>query len=207
MYNLTVPVFEKSLGNMSAILDKTAKHCTETRIDPAVLMSARLYPDMLPFTRQILIACDHAKGASARLAGVEVPKYDDNEQTFDELKARIVKVLAFVKSLNASQFDGSESRTITITLRGEPINFVGLFYLTSFALPNFTFISRPPTTFCAITACLREVRFHGSIPDLSFPRRRESTALSRTTPGPRGRGDDITVFTIGRHEQNRFRSP
>ena len=139
MYDLTVPVFEKFLGNMSAILDKTAKHCADNKIDPAVLLSYRLYPDMLPFTRQILIACDFAKGAGARIAGVEVPKYDDNEATIDELKARIAKTVAFIKSLPPAQFDDSETRPIAIPLRGETLNFTGQSYLTNFVLPNFYF--------------------------------------------------------------------
>ena len=139
MYELTVPVFSKYLGNMSAILDKAAAHCAERKIDPVVLTSARLFPDMLPFTRQITIAGDFAKGSSARLAGVEVPKYDDTETTFDELKARIAKTVAFVKALPEGAFADAESRVITITLRSEALNFGGLSYLNTFVLPNFYF--------------------------------------------------------------------
>jgi hypothetical protein len=139
MYNQSVPVFVRNLDNLTAILDKTARHCADHKIDPAVLLNDRLYPDMLPFTRQILIACDFAKGASARLAGVEVPKWEDNETTIDDLKARIAKTIAYVQGLREAQFDGSEARTITIPMRNETRNFVGLPYLTNFVLPNFYF--------------------------------------------------------------------
>ena len=139
MYTQTVPVFVRMLTNLSGILDKTVQHCAERKIDPAVLLSSRLYPDMFAFTRQVQIASDTAKGAAARLAGVEVPKYEDNEASIDELKARIAKTIAFVQSLSEAQFAGSDTRTVTIPMRGEQVSIVGLKYLNNNVMPNFYF--------------------------------------------------------------------
>jgi hypothetical protein len=139
MYQASVPVFTRMLGNLSAILDKAAAHCAVKQIDPAALMQYRLYPDMLPFLRQITIACDTAKGAAARLAGVEIPRHEDGEKTFDELKARIAKTVEFLGTVTAAQVDGSEERPITLKLRAGDVNFRGLQYLIGFALPNFYF--------------------------------------------------------------------
>lgn len=139
MYSQSVPVFVRMLTNLSGILDKAAQHCAERKIDPAVLLSSRLFPDMFAFTRQVQIGCDFAKGGAARLAGVEVPKYDDNEATFDDLKARVAKTLAFVQALPAAQFEGSDTRQVTMPIRGEPMTFVGLPYLNNMVLPNFYF--------------------------------------------------------------------
>ena len=94
---------------------------------------------MFPLSRQIQIATDHAKGAAARLAGREVPKFEDSEQSFDELKARIAKVLDFVNSVEVAEIDGSEEREITLTIGGNPMVFTGMRYLLHFALPNFYF--------------------------------------------------------------------
>jgi uncharacterized protein len=139
MYQASVPVFVRMLGNLSAILDKAAVYAEARKIDPTVLLNARLYPDMLPLTTQIQIAADFAKGASARLAGLDVPKYEDNETSFAEFKARIDKTLAFVKSVQPAQIDGSENRDINITVGGNPMSFKGMAYLLHFALPNFYF--------------------------------------------------------------------
>jgi len=139
MYTQSVPVFVKMLTNLSGILDKTAQHCAERKIDPAVLLGSRLYPDMFNLMRQVQIGCDFAKGAAARLVGVDVPKYEDSETTTDELKARIAKTIAFIQSLPEAQFAGSEGRTITIPMRGEQKSFVGLNYLNNIVLPNFYF--------------------------------------------------------------------
>src|SRR5258706_14103287 len=110
MYQVSAPRFASTLRNLSAILDKAQAHAEAKKIDPLVLTRARLYPDMLPFTNQGQIACDTAKGAVARLAGVAIPKHEDTEQTFAELKARIAKTLDFVESLKAGQIDGAEHR-------------------------------------------------------------------------------------------------
>lgn len=139
MYSQSVPVFVRNLTNLSAILDKTAKHCTDTKIDPAVLLSSRLFPDMFPLSKQIQLSSDFAKGGAARLAGVDVPKYEDTETALDELKARIAKTLAFVQSIPESQYAGADTRTVTIPVRGEQKSFVGLVYLNSAVMPNFYF--------------------------------------------------------------------
>jgi hypothetical protein len=139
LYHATIPVFRQMLGALSAIMDKAAAHAEARKIDPSVFTSGRLSPDMLPFTRQIFIATDFAKGASARLCGVEVPKYEDTETTFAELKARIQKTLDFLATLKPTQFDGAETRDVTITLRGGETSFKGRAYLFHFALPNFYF--------------------------------------------------------------------
>jgi len=139
MYSASVPRFAHTLKNLSGILTKAQDHALARKIDPAVLLSARLFPDMFAFTRQVQVACDTAKGAAARLAGQEVPKHEDTEQSFAELQQRIAKVIAFIESIPADRIDGSEERKIVLTLRGEEVTFNGLQYLTGFALPNFYF--------------------------------------------------------------------
>jgi hypothetical protein len=139
MYSQTVPVFVRMLGNLSAILDKAATHCADHKIEPSVLLGSRLFPDMFPLTRQVQLACDFAKGPTARLGGLEVPKYEDTETTIDELKARIAKTLAFVQSVGQDKFAGADTRTITVPMRGESKSFDGLTYLNNAALPNFYF--------------------------------------------------------------------
>ncbi|MDE1145574.1 MAG: DUF1993 domain-containing protein [Azospirillaceae bacterium] len=139
MYQASVPVFLRLLGNLSAILDKAAAHAEAKKIDPSVFINARLAPDMLHLARQVQIATDSAKGAAARLAGVEVPSFADTETTFPELQARIAKTVDFLKTVTAEQIDGSEERTITLKLRGEEKNFPGQTFLLFMALPNFYF--------------------------------------------------------------------
>ncbi|MBS0313102.1 MAG: DUF1993 domain-containing protein [Burkholderiales bacterium] len=139
MYELSVPVFSRYLGNLMQQLDKGAAYASERRIDESVLPGLRLFPDMFPLSKQVQIACDFAKGASARLAGVEVPKFDDGERTLAELGARCARTREFLASLRAEQFVGSETRTIDITAGGQPVQFVGLAYLSGYALPNFYF--------------------------------------------------------------------
>lgn len=139
MYQASVPAFLKMLGNLSAILDKAASHAAERKIDEAVLLNWRLAPDMFPLARQIQIACDFAKGTPARLAGAEVPKYDDAEKTIADLKARIAKTAKFVEGLKRADIDGSEDRDISITVGGQDLRFKGEPYLIHFALPNFYF--------------------------------------------------------------------
>ncbi len=139
MYQALVPVFLRTLGALSGILDKTAAHASQRKIEPSVLLNTRLFPDMFPFVRQVQLAADFAKGAGARLAGIEVPKFADTEATFDELKARIANTMDFVKTLTPAQIDGSENRDITIPIGGQPQSFKGQPYLLHFALPNFFF--------------------------------------------------------------------
>jgi uncharacterized protein len=139
IYDLSIPVLTRGLSNLSSILDKAAAHAAAKKFDPAVLAQARLFPDMLPLTRQVQITCDTAKGAAARLAGIDIPKHEDTETTLDELKQRIAKTLDFVKSVKAEQMKGAESKTIEMKFPNRTITFTGLSYLTDFALPNFFF--------------------------------------------------------------------
>ena len=135
-----VPAFEIGLNALSGVLDKAAAFAAAKKIDPAVLAQWRLAPDMFPLTRQVQIACDQAKNGSARLAGVEPPKFEDNETTIDQLKARIAKTIDFVKSVEAKALDGAVDREITFPLG--PTNkghMKGDDYLTHFVLPNFYF--------------------------------------------------------------------
>lgn len=136
---VAVPVFSQMLGALSGLIDKAEAFASERKIDPKAILESRLSPDMFAFTRQVQIACDFAKGASARLAGVEVPSYADDEASFADLKARIVKTLAFISGLDAKAIDAGETRDVTIRLRGEPVTFVGRPYLVHFATPNFYF--------------------------------------------------------------------
>lgn len=139
MYDHSIPVFAKMLGNLAAIFDKAAKHCEAKKIDPGALLGARLFPDMLALTRQVQIAADHAKGGAARLAGLEVPKYEDNEKSFGDLQARIAKTIAFVNGVKAEQLAGSATRDITLPLGPNTVTFKGEWYLKHFLLPNFYF--------------------------------------------------------------------
>ncbi len=139
MYQASAPRFASILRNLSAILDKAQAHAEAKKIDPLALTQARLFPDMFPLTRQVQIACDTAKGAVARLAGVEIPRHDDTEQTFAELKARIAKTLAFVESVKPAQIDGSDEKEVTLKMRGQDVKLKGLQYLLGQAYPNFYF--------------------------------------------------------------------
>ena len=139
MYAMSVPVFVKSLGSVSAILDKAAAHAEARKIDPSVLLAARLYPDMFALTKQVQVACDFAKGSVARLAGQEPPKYDDTETTIDALKARIARTITFVQGFAESQFEGSETREISLKIRDQVLTYKGYPYLAHIALPNFFF--------------------------------------------------------------------
>jgi hypothetical protein len=139
MYQASAPRFVNTLKNLSAILDKAQAHCEARKIDPLVLTASRLYPDMFALARQVQIACDNAKGAVARLAGVEAPKHEDSEQTLAELKARIAKTIAFIETLTPAQIDGSEDKDIALKLGPREVQWKGMQYLLGFALPNFYF--------------------------------------------------------------------
>jgi hypothetical protein len=140
MYQVSVPVFKQMLGALSAVLAKAEAHAAAKKIEPNALLQARLYPDMFALLRQVQIACDFAKGVSARLAGAEVPGFEDTEETFADLQARIEKTLAFIGSLETSQIDGSEERRI-VTQAGTPKEkiFSGQSYLLNYGLPHFFF--------------------------------------------------------------------
>jgi uncharacterized protein len=140
MHSASAPVFLRMLGNLRNWLDKAEAHAAARKFDPANYLGLRLAPDMLPFTRQIQIASDAAKGAMGRLSGQDLPKWEDNEASFAELRARIDKTIDYVKGFSAAQIDGSEQREITIPRRaGEPLKFKGEVFLKHFALPNFYF--------------------------------------------------------------------
>ena len=139
MHSASVPVFVRNLNNLLAWLDKAQAHAEARKFDTANYLALRLAPDMLPFAKQIQIASDAAKGCAARLAGVEIPKWEDTETTLDELRARVRKTIDYVQSVPAAQIDGSEARTIVITLRSGDVSFDGQRYLEHWALPNFYF--------------------------------------------------------------------
>jgi hypothetical protein len=139
LYDISIPVFTLSLNNLSAILDKAESHGEAKKVDPKVIPQARLIVDMLPLSAQIQIACDTAKGAAARLAGVAVPKHEDTEATLGELKARVAKTLDFIKTIKPEQLQGAETREVVLQFPQTTLKFNGLNYLTNFALPNFFF--------------------------------------------------------------------
>ena len=139
MHQLSVTVFVKTLSNLEGVLEKAKAHALEHKIEEAVYTGARLYPDMLPLSRQVQIATDIARGAAARLSGVEPPAYEDNEKTFDDLVARVRRTIDYLKALDAANFDDAAAREITRPVRGEPHQFTGLNYLLQFATPNVYF--------------------------------------------------------------------
>jgi len=139
MSQASIPVFVQLLTAASNVLDKAAAHAEAKKIDPSVLLATRLFPDMFPLSRQIQIATDQAKGGAARLAGLEVPKYEDNEKTIDDLKARIAKTIAFVQSIDAAKIDGTEDKDLKVPLGPTERPFKGQAYLINFVLPNFYF--------------------------------------------------------------------
>lgn len=140
MYAASIPVFRQMLKSLNEILNKAETHATEKKIDPNALLQARLFPDMFPLARQVQIASDFAKGVTARLAGVDVPAYEDTEQSFADLRARIAKTLTFIDSITPAQVDGSEEREVTIQA-GTPREkkFAGQTYLLHYGLPQFFF--------------------------------------------------------------------
>jgi hypothetical protein len=139
LYDFSVPVLIHGLTNLSAILDKAQAHSTEKKFDSIVLAQTRLYPDMHALARQVQIACDTAKGAAARLAGVEPPKHEDNEASIADLKARIAKTVDFLKTFTAAQLSEAESRAIELKFPSSTLKFTAVKYLTDFVLPNFYF--------------------------------------------------------------------
>ena len=139
MYQASAPRFVHILNNLSVMLDKAQAHAEAKKIDPAALTAFRLFPDMFPLSKQVQVATDLSKGAVARLAGVEIPKYEDTEQTFAELKARIAKTIAFINTIKREQIDGSEDKDIVMKLGKQDYTFKGLQYLLNFAYPNFYF--------------------------------------------------------------------
>lgn len=139
MYQASLPTFIQILQALSAVLDKAEAYATAKKFDSAVLVNARLAPDMFPLSRQVQVACDFAKGVAARLAGLEVPVWEDNEKTIGELKARIKKTIDYIGTVKAAQIDGSEGREIALKIGGKPLTVKGQPYLVEFAIPNFYF--------------------------------------------------------------------
>jgi uncharacterized protein len=139
VYTMTVETFPPLLAKLSKQLDKAAEYAAAKKFDTSVLAHARLAPDMYPLIKQVQLATDFAKSGTARLAGIDPPKFEDTEQTFDELRARIKKTIDFVSSVKADSFKGAEDRDIVIPLRDTKLEFKGLVYLRDWALPNFYF--------------------------------------------------------------------
>ena len=139
VHAVSADLLANTLSNLSHLLDKGQAHAVARKYDPALLLAARLAPDMFPLTRQVQIACDASKFGVARLAGVEAPKFEDNEQTFEELHARIARTIDFIKGVPAGAFEGAEDRVIKVPLRDRALEFKGLDYLVRWVLPNAFF--------------------------------------------------------------------
>ena len=139
MHSASVPIFVRMLGNLEVWLDKAEAHAQAKKFEPAVYLSARLAPDMLPFTKQVQIACDAAKFCVARLAGVESPKFDDTETSIAELRERVRATIAYVKSVPADKINGTDDKDVTIPRRDGTLTLKGEAYLKHFVLPNFFF--------------------------------------------------------------------
>ncbi len=139
MYGISVPVFSARLTALSGVLSTAEANALERKIDPQVFLAARLAPDMFALTSQVQIATDHAKGAASRLAGRDVPKYEDTERSFEELQARITRTLDHLKSFAPGDIDGSEDRIVELKLGRRELSLPGLQYLLDVAMPNFYF--------------------------------------------------------------------
>ncbi len=139
MYDVSVPVFSERLKALALVLQKGEENAAERKIAPEVFLAGRLAPDMLPLTKQVQIATDHAKGAASRLAGREVPRYDDTEASFAELQARIAKTRDYLGTFASADFKGSDERTVVLKLGGNDLEFNGRKYLLDVAMPNFYF--------------------------------------------------------------------
>jgi hypothetical protein len=139
MQALSIDIFTHALGSLSAILEKGVAHATAKKFDSNVLVASRLAPDMLPLSRQVQIACDLAKNSAARLAGIEPPRFEDNEKTIEELRARIAKTIEYLKSVPAAALEGSEERDIKVPAGERTLEFKGLVFLQRWAIPNVFF--------------------------------------------------------------------
>ena len=152
IYNATIPPLKRTLNNLAAILKKDEEYADTKKIEHSVLLNSRLFVDMYPLTRQVQIATDMSKGAGARLAAIEVPKYEDNEASFAELQARIAKTIAFLETIDPEQLAGAETREVTITVRKADLKFSGQDYLLKWVLPNVYF---------HVTTAYNILRHHG----------------------------------------------
>ncbi|HRD77095.1 MAG TPA: DUF1993 domain-containing protein [Hyphomicrobiaceae bacterium] len=139
MHSVSLPLFSRMLSNLSAILDKAEAYAAAKKIDPEVMLNARLAPDMFPLKRQVQLASDFAKGAAARLSGQDIPKWDDSEKSFAELKARLKRTQDYLAGFGAAQIDGSEARDVSLTIAQKPAVLKGQAFLTNYAFPHFFF--------------------------------------------------------------------
>jgi hypothetical protein len=139
VHAVSVDLLAKTLSNLSHLLEKGHAHAAARKYDPALLLAARLAPDMLPLTRQVQIACDISKFGVARLAGIEAPKFEDKEQTFEELRARIARTIDFIQGVPAAALEGSEDHLIKVPARDRTLEFKGLEYLVRWVIPNAFF--------------------------------------------------------------------
>ncbi len=139
MFQASVPRFVNILGNLMNILDKAQAHSAAKKLAPDALTAYRLFPDMLPMTRQIQIACDAAKGVVANLAGIDAPVYEDNEATLSDLKSRVAKTIAFIQTVTPEQIDGTEGKDIVRKRGDKETHFKGMQFLLGHAIPNFYF--------------------------------------------------------------------
>ena len=165
MSQASLPIFEIGLNALSVVLDKAAAHAAAKKIDPSVILGWRLAPDMFALTRQVQVVCDQAKNGAARLAGAEPPKFEDNETTLDQLKARLAKTVAFLKTLDGKAIDASADREITFPLGPAKGQMMGADYLNHFVLPNFYF--HLTAAYACVRACGVDVGkrdFLGAIP-------------------------------------------
>ena len=138
-YDASVPAFLQILGSLTKILTKAEAHCAAKNIAPEVLLGARLYPDMLPFSKQIQLVCDFAAKGCARLTHSEVPTTPDTEKTFEELKARLARTIDYVKAFKPAQFDGADAREVTFPVGPATMTLKGQQFLNNFAFANFYF--------------------------------------------------------------------
>jgi hypothetical protein len=139
MHALSAEVFIQALGNLSGILDKALAHAAQRKFDPAVLLAARLAPDMLPLTRQVQLACDFAKNSVARLAAQEPLRFEDNETSFEQLRARIARCIDYMKSIPAKALEGAETRDIKVPAGERTYEFKGVEFLQCWAIPQVFF--------------------------------------------------------------------
>ena len=139
LYDVTIPAMTLGLTNLAAILDKASAHADAKKVDPKAIADTRLIVDMLPLKRQVQIACDTAKGAAGRLAGIEIPKHEDSEANLADLKGRITATVAFLATIKPEQTVGAETREIVLQFPSSTMKFTGLNYVTKFVLPNFYF--------------------------------------------------------------------
>ena len=167
VYDASVPAFVQVLEALIGLVDKAEAHAQAKKIEPSVLLGARLYPDMFPLVRQLQLSTDFAKGASARLAGVDVPSYQDTEASFADIRQRLKRTIEFVQSLPKDKFAGGETRDVTVRIAGQPATFKGQTYLLHFALPNFYF--HATTAYAILRHCgieLGKRDFIGKVPGL-----------------------------------------